>query len=144
MEKITSILAKKQHHFHTILPTSFVSDAVSQMCCENVDHLVVIDHEERFLGVVSEHDITINAVSVSKPLNRTSVRDVMNTRLPVATTNDSVERCMQLMKQFNVRLLPVFEGFNFRGVVSAEDIIQEAVFNRMKIFDEDPASASFA
>ncbi len=140
MEKITSILAKKQPHFHTVSPGSTVSDAVSQMCCENVDHLIVIDDNERFLGIISEHDITLKAMSSTQPLSKTEVKDVMNTRLPVATVNDSVERCMQLMKQFSVRLLPVFEGFHFCGVVSAEDIIKEAVYSRMKIFDEDPAS----
>ena len=140
MEKITSILAKKHPNFHTVSPGSKVSDAVSQMCCENIDHLIVLDDNERFLGILSEHDITLRAMSSKQPLNKTEVKDVMNTRLPVATTNDSVERCMQLMRQFNVRLLPVFEGFHFCGVVSSEDIIREAVYSRMKIFDEDPAS----
>lgn len=141
MEKITRLLAKKQPHFHTVSPSTLLTDAVNQMCCENVDYLVVMDDYERFLGVLSEHDITLKAVSSSRPLQSTTVRDVMNTRLPVATTNDSVERCMQLMRQFSVRLLPVFEGFQFRGVISSEDIIQEAVQSRMKIFDEDPAAA---
>lgn len=143
MEKITSILAKKQPHFHTVSPQSTVKDAVNQMCCENIDHLIVIDDEERFLGVVSEHDVTSKAMFANKSLTETMVTDVMDTRLPVATINDSVEKCMQLMKQFQVRLVPVFEGFSFRGVISSEDIIQEAVFNRMKIFDtEDEGPAA--
>ena len=134
------ILAKKQPNFHTVSPSSSVSDAVSQMCVENIDHLIVLDENERFLGILSEHDITLLSMSSHKPMEKMEVKEVMNTRLPVATTNDSIERCMQLMRQFNVRLVPVFEGFHFCGVVSAEDIIREAVYSRMKIFDEDPAS----
>lgn len=140
MEKITSILSKKQPHFHTVSPVTTVKDAMNQMCCENVDYLIVIDNDEKFLGILGEHDITLKTMSSRQPLEKTQVMDVMNTRLPVATTNDSVERCMQLMKQFNVRLVPVFEGFQFCGVVSSEDIIREAVNSRLKIFDEDPAS----
>jgi CBS domain containing-hemolysin-like protein len=42
---------------------------------------------------------------------------------------------MQLMRQHHVRYLPVFEIHSFRGIVSSEDIIEEAVNNRMEIFD---------
>lgn len=144
MQKITRLLARKQPDFHTISPTASLNDAVHQMCCENVDYLVVLNENEQFVGVLSEHDITLKSVSTSlTPIDKLKVKDVMNTRLPVATTNDSIERCMQVMKQFSVRLLPVFDGLQFRGVVTAEDIIQEAVYSRMKIFDEDPA-ASYA
>ncbi|HET9744167.1 MAG TPA: CBS domain-containing protein, partial [Chitinophagaceae bacterium] len=54
---------------------------------------------------------------------------------PAATTDDTVERCMQLMRQHHVRYLPVFEDYSFRGIVSTEDILEEAVNNRMEIFD---------
>ncbi|HJS53692.1 MAG TPA: CBS domain-containing protein, partial [Chitinophagaceae bacterium] len=70
-----------------------------------------------------------------KSLAKTTVGDVMNNKLPAATTDDTVERCMQLMRQHHVRYLPVFEIHSFRGIVSTEDIIEEAVNNRMEIFD---------
>jgi FOG: CBS domain len=59
----------------------------------------------------------------------------MNKGLPAATTDDTVETCMQLMRQHHVRYLPVFEIHSFRGIVSSEDILEEAVYNRMEIFD---------
>ena len=69
----------------------------------------------------------------------------MNTRLPVATTEDTVEKCMRRMKQHNVRFLPVFDGFDFKGIVSSDDIIHEVVENRMQIFDpEEDESYTFA
>jgi hypothetical protein len=41
--------------------------------------------------------------------------------------------------------LPVFEGFNFKGVVSSDDIIHEVVEIRMGIFDpEEDQSYTFA
>ena len=60
----------------------------------------------------------------------------MNTRIPFADVNNTVEHCMRLMKQYNTRYLPVFEGFNFRGIISSDDILEEAVYNRAGIFDE--------
>jgi CBS domain-containing protein len=134
MEKITSILAKKELHFHTISSGSFADTALSRMCHENVDYLIVME-EGRYVGLVTEHDITTKAVVRNKQLAKTKVDEVLNNRLPAATTDDTVERCMQLMRQHHVRYLPVFEDYSFRGIVSTEDILDEAVNNRMEIFD---------
>lgn len=134
MEKVTKILGRKQPYFNTVSPTSMVSEALNQMSCENSDYLIVIDGES-FLGVLTEHDITSKAMINDRPLSKTSVKETMNTHLPVATINDTLEVCMQLMGQFNVRYLPVFENSRFCGIVSIEDIIHEAVYSRTNIFD---------
>ena len=134
MEKITSILAKKELHFHTISMGSSADTALSRMCHENIDYLIVMD-DENYVGLITEHDITSKAVIRNRQLTKTKVGEVLNNRLPAATTDDTVERCMQLMRQHHVRYLPVFENYSFRGIVSIEDIIDEAVHNRMEIFD---------
>ena len=107
------------------------------MCCENVEFLVVIDDDERYMGLITEHDIASGVIVSNKQLEKIKVKDIMNIRLPVATTEDTVEKCMQLMRQHHVRYIPVFENFNFKGIVSSEDILEEAVNNRMEIFDAE-------
>ena len=145
MERITSILNRREPHFHTVSPESSVTDALQQMRCENVDFLIVINDDERFLGIVSDHDVATKVIFGRKPLHKTCVREIMNTRLPVVTTDDTVEKCMRTMRQHNVRFLPVFEGFNFKGIVSSDDIIHEVVEIRMEIFDpEEDQSYTFA
>ena len=141
MEKITTILAKKEPHFHTISPLSSVATALNQMCCENVDYLVVIDENESFLGLISEHDIASGVIAANKVLSKVKVGEVMNKRLPVATTTDSVEKCIQLMRQHQIRHLPVFENFLFKGIVSSEDMLDEMLCHRMEVFDDEPSRA---
>jgi CBS domain-containing protein len=145
MERITSILNRKQVHLHTVTANTFVTNALQQMRSENVDHLVVVNDEERFLGLLTDHDIATKIIFGKKSLNKTLVCEIMNTRLPVVTTEDTVEKCMRTMKQHNVRFLPVFDGFDFKGIVSSDDIIHEVVQNRMEIFDpEEDESYVFA
>ena len=134
MEKITSILAKKEPHFLTVTPGSSADTALSRMCHENLDYLIVMDNRN-YVGLITEHDIASKPVVINKQLAKTKVSDIMNDKLPAATTDDTVERCMQLMRQHHVRYLPVFEIHSFRGIVSTEDIIEEAVNNRLEIFD---------
>lgn len=136
MEKITTILIRKSRNFHYILPDATVRDAISQMCAVNTDYLLVMD-DNRFLGIISEHDIATKAMSARRSLKKQVVRDVMNHGLPMLTVDDTVERCMKLMRQHNIRYIPVFDGFNFEGVVSSDDILQEIMFSRNEVFDEE-------
>ena len=145
MEPITSILNRKEAHLHTVSPESLVTNALQQMRSENVDYLIVMNNDERFVGILTDHDVATKIIFGKKSLNKALVREIMNTRLPVATTDDTVEKCMRTMKQHNVRFLPIFDGFDFRGVVSSDDIIHEVVESRMEIFDsEEDQSYTFA
>jgi CBS domain-containing protein len=145
MERITLILERKGANLHTVSDESFVIDALQQMRSEDVDHLVVMNDNERFLGILTDRDIATKVIFGRKPLHKTVVREIMNTRLPVATTEDTVEKCMRTMRQHNVRFLPVFDGFDFKGVISSDDLMYEVVKNRMDVFDpEDDHSYTFA
>lgn len=143
MEKITIILARKKPHLHTVTSSSSASDALYQMCCENVDHLIVVDNN-KFVGLLTEHDIASKGMFSNKPLHKMVVKEIINTGLPMVTTDDTVERCMKLMRQHNVKYIPVFEDYAFKGVVTADDIIEEAVFNRGRIFDSEKEESAYA
>lgn len=142
MEKVKTILSKKQPHFHTVSSDLTVSNALHKMSCENTEYLIIMENDS-FLGILTEHDITSKAMFADLLLNKTSVKQIMNTRLPIASSDDTLECCMNLMRQFNVRYLPVFENFQFCGIVSSDDILQEAIMNRKEIFDEERDAVSF-
>ena len=135
MEKVTSILAKKHHSFHHVLPETSLRDALLRMNCENIDYLIVMEADQ-FLGILSEHEITSKVMCNKKPVESLTIKEVMNTGFPLVAANDTVESCMRLMHHFNVHQLPVFDKFRFCGVISTDDILQEAVYNRAEIFDD--------
>lgn len=130
-----NILSRKQPYFNTVSPSSTIGDALYRMSCENTDHLIVMEND-KFLGVLTEHDITSKVIFTNRSFQTTNVKEMMNTRLPVANSDATLEYCMRLMRQFNVRYVPVFENYHFCGVVSSDDILQEAVHHRNEIFDE--------
>lgn len=135
MEKVADVLDRKYPQFNTVSPTCFVSDALYQMACENVDHLIVLE-DDKFMGILTDHDIASKVLFDERPLKIVQVKEFMNRTLPVATSDDSLEHCMQLMERFNARHLAVFDSFIFRGVVSSHDIIQQALSKRKETFEE--------
>lgn len=135
MEKVTQILSRKQPHFKKIAPGCSVSDALCRMSTQHTDYLIVMDDNENFLGLITEHDVASKTLFANRSLTKTKVNEMMNTNLPVADVGDTVEQCMRVMKRHNVRYLPVFSQLNFLGIVSADDILDEAVSHGTKIFD---------
>jgi CBS domain-containing protein len=135
MEKVTEILARKQLHFKKISPVCSISDALCRMSSQHTDYLIVMDDNENFLGLLTEHDIASKTIFANQSLTKTRVNEMMDTRLPVADVDDTVEECMKLMKRYHVRYLPVFNDLNFIGIVSTDDILEEAVSHRAAIFD---------
>ena len=142
MENVTVLLSKKQSHFNKISPNSSISDALCRMSCQNSDYLIVMDDDERFLGLLTDHDIATKTVFANKSITSTKVKQMMNTRWPVADADNTVEDCMKLMSRYNVRYVPVFKNLSFLGVVSTDDILQEAVSHRSKIFDVEDKNVS--
>lgn len=137
MEKVTEILSRKQHHFHKVSPGCSVSEALCRMSSQNTDYLIVLDDNENFLGLLTEHDIARRTIFGNKSFTTMEVSEIMNTRFPVADADDTVEQCMRAMKRYNVRYLPVFDNHSFLGIISTDDIVREAVSVRGNIFDEE-------
>lgn len=144
MENVTVLLAKKQSHFNKISPNCTISDALCRMSCQNTDYLIVMDDDERFLGLLTEHDIATKTIFNNRSITLTKVNQLMNTRMPAADSENTVEDCMRLMKRFNVRYVPVFNNLNFLGVVSSDDIITEAVNHRLNIFDIEDKNLAYS
>ncbi len=144
MENVTVLLSKKQSHFNKISPNCTISDALCRMSCQNTDYLIVMDDDERYLGLLTEHDIATKTIFNNRSITLTKVNQLMNTRMPAADSENTVEDCMRLMKRFNVRYVPVFNNLNFIGVVSSDDIITEAVNHRLQIFDIEEKNSSLA
>jgi CBS domain-containing protein len=126
MERIADVLARKFPQFNTVVPDCLVSDALYQMCCENVDFLIVLENG-RFQGVITDHDIAGKLLFEDRPLNTIEVKEFMSRTLPVTTSDTSIGHCMQLMERYNVRHLAIFDRFDFKGVVSSDDLMHEAV-----------------
>lgn len=126
MERIADVLARKFPQFNTVVPDCLVSDALYQMCCENVDFLIVIEND-KFQGIITDHDIAAKILFEDRPLNKILVKEFMSRTLPVTTSETPLGHCMQLMERYNVRHLAIFDRFDFQGVISSDDLMHEAL-----------------
>ena len=94
---------------------------------ENNIGSVVIMENEIFLGILTERDYSRKVILKGKNSVDTKVKDIMTTEFPNLSSKDSVEHCMELMTQTNLRYLPVYKDNKFAGIISISDVIKETI-----------------
>jgi predicted transcriptional regulator len=129
MEKITDVLGRNHPQFNTVAPTTTVKDALYKMYCEHVDYLIVLENH-KFVGLLTEHEVAGKVLFSDKPLQNTIVKEFMTTQVPVVSDEDSLEYGMQLLEHHNARYLAVYDGFDFKAIVSAQDLMRLALKGR--------------
>jgi CBS domain-containing protein len=135
MEKVADVLDRKYPQFNKVIPECLVSDALYQMACENADFLIVLQ-DGKFQGIITDHDIASRVLFDHRPLNKIQVREFMSRTLPVTTSDSPLEYCMQLMERYNVKHVAIFDRFDFRGVLSSQDILHESIQKHPSGFEE--------
>jgi CBS domain-containing protein len=92
-----------------IKESASIQEAARKMRDANVSSLVVVDIEEKPLGIVTERDIVrkacVNDVSTSKVMNK----DIMSSKLITIDFDSSASTAVDLMLQYNVRHLLVID-----------------------------------
>jgi CBS domain-containing protein len=85
--------------------------------------VVESNNHKRPIGVVTDRDITVRTVAKGdNPLNMTA-KSVMTKNVVTATPDMSVEDCVDLMEEHQVRRIPVVdENGNCIGMVAQADV----------------------
>jgi CBS domain-containing protein len=131
MKKVKDILARKGSDITTVTSQTSVLEALKIMAGQNIGSVVVMDNGQ-FVGIVTERDYSRKVVLKGKSSTDTSVAEIMSTDFPRVTQTDTVEQCMQLLSEKNIRYLPVFEDETLCGIISINDIVKETIITQQE------------
>ena len=135
MKTVTEILRVKTKPHNFIESNAKVIDALVLMSSVNLSYLVVMENG-KFQGIFSERDYTRNVILKGRTSSKSTVKEVMTTNFPSVTPTDTVETCMKLLDAHKTRYLPVFNGNELVGVVTLNDVLRQALWNKEDVFDE--------
>jgi CBS domain-containing protein len=121
-EPVTSVLRMKGSGVWSISPNATVYEAIEQMAEKGIGALVVL-HEGRLEGIISERDYARKVILKSKHSYETRVREIMTAPALFVKPEDSVSECMRMMTIHRVRHLPVLEGERVVGILSIGDLV---------------------
>lgn len=98
--------------------------AAQRMAARNVGTLIVVDMDERPVGILTDRDLALKVTGAGLDPDRTSVGELMTTHVAAVTEDTSIETALALMGKHGVRRLPTV-GSNgaLVGVVSFDDVL---------------------
>jgi CBS domain-containing protein len=126
MKKVSHILSHKGSRITSVTPETTVLEALRIMADQNIGSVLVLEGNN-YMGIMTERDYSRKVILKGKSSTDTQVSEIMSKDFPAITPQDTIEFCMQLMSDKNIRYLPVFEGNTLCGIVSINDVVRETI-----------------
>ena len=106
-----------------ITPEDSVTEAARIMRDSDVGVVPVVEDRGtmRLAGVVTDRDIAVRVVAEGRGQD-CCARDVMSSGLRTVSPEDGVDRVMDIMKDAQVRRVPVVEGDRLVGIIAQADV----------------------
>ncbi|WP_019178161.1 CBS domain-containing protein [Methanomassiliicoccus luminyensis] len=90
-----------------VSPEDSVSSAVELMVDHDQGSVIVVDDNEKVLGIFTERDVLRHFLSNQSKFLRLKVSEVMSKPVITVTENSKVSDALKLMNEKNIRRLPV-------------------------------------
>lgn len=131
MRKVSDILARKGNNVISVSASLAVIEALKIMADQNIGSVVVMENNV-FLGIMTERDYSRKIILMKRSSTDTSVGEIMTTHFPEIKEADTIETCMRLMSEHNIRYLPVIENKKLCGIISMNDVVKETIITQQE------------
>jgi CBS domain-containing protein len=126
MKKVSDILARKGSDIVSTSPNTTVYDALKLMAERNIGSVMVLEGEQ-FLGIMTERDYCRKVILKGKSSTDTMVSEIMSVDFPSVTPADTIDECMTLLSENNLRYLPVYKNQQLCGILSIHDVVKQTI-----------------
>ena len=126
MNFVSQILKNKKEKIWSVSPRETAYDALQIMSDQNLGALLVID-KRGVVGIFSERDYARKVILKGKSSKTTPVSELMTKKVLYIDPGTSVEDCIALMTEKNVRHLPVIEKNQLVGIVTVGDVLKQLI-----------------
>jgi len=99
-----------------------IQEAAQLMRDADIGDVLVVGDDGRLCGIVTDRDLVVRAVAEGSDPAGTQVEDVCNHKVVSITSRDPVDAALSLMREHNIRRLPVVDRDNLVGIVTLGDL----------------------
>jgi CBS domain-containing protein len=120
---IANLLATKGRPVITTRPAQSVRSVVALLAERRVGALVVVDEEDRPIGIVTERHI-VRRLAVDDQMMMRAVGEIMARDVVTATPQDELTSILHVMTERRIRHVPVIDRRKLVGIVSLGDVVR--------------------
>lgn len=124
MHSISQFLDAKGRQVYSVKTGAPVFEALELMAKKNCGCLVVLDNKGGLAGVLSERDYARKVILQEKASIDTPVDEIMTANVVTVSESHTLDQCLSLMTQHNVRHLPVVSQGKVTGVLGIGELVQ--------------------
>ena len=106
----------------TLSQEATIIEAARAMREADAGPILVTDGSEGLFGIVTDRDIVVRAVAEGQDPNSVKLGDIATRGLNTLSPDDSVEDAIRLMRDNDIRRIPIVEGDRPIGIVSIGDL----------------------
>jgi CBS domain-containing protein len=124
--KIKHVMTKDPR---SCVPSESAQQAASIMRDEHAGIVPVIDNPQtrKIVGVVTDRDLCMNVVAEGRDPSAVPVELCMTTKVVTCSPDDSVDRVTELMRENQIRRVPVInKEHELIGIVALADVVERA------------------
>jgi CBS domain-containing protein len=114
---------------YAVANTDTVLKALEIMAEANISAIMVTE-DDKVVGIFTERDYSRKCELKGLSAENTPVREVMTEQMMTITKKTSIDQCMKLMNQYQIRHLPVIENDTMVGMVSMRDVVDTLLSDR--------------
>jgi len=107
----------------TVLFSDTVATAADKMVTHDIGAVIVISGGQP-VGIMTERDVVKKIVVDGRDAARTPASQVMSKPLITVGPDATIVQAIAIMKDRNIRRLPVVRGTNLVGIVTEKDLIR--------------------
>ncbi len=126
MINVRDLIRQKGGRVFSVAPDAKVLEALKLMAEENTGAVLVMTGE-KVAGILSERDCVRKLELAGKTAQSTPVSEIMTGDVLYVEASQSLDECMAIMIDKNIRHLPVYESGKLIGVISVRDVLKEVV-----------------
>ena len=127
MTTLRDIVHKKGGEVFSIQPDASVFEALKLMADHNTGAVLVLSGDQQVEGILSERDCVRRLELHGRNAREARVKDIMTSKVLYVQASQSLEECVAIMIDKNIRHLPVYENESLVGLISARDALKEMV-----------------
>ena len=126
MKLVQHLLDAKGRNIISVQPDTSVFDAIKLMADKSIGSLVVCEGGD-LKGIVTERDYARKVIIKGRASDTTPVADIMTTNVVTASSDQTVNDCMEKMTELKCRHLPVVDDGELIGMISIGDLVQAII-----------------
>jgi CBS domain-containing protein len=126
MHNARDLIRLKGGKVYSVKPEASVLEALELMAAENIGAVMIMSGDV-VTGILSERDCIRKLDLAGRHAADANVQEIMTSNVLYVEAGQSIDECMALMIDKNIRHLPVYENGRLLGVISVRDVLKEVV-----------------